>query len=190
MKVVWQNLSTMVSQQYTCGYCKMLIASQTGYHSTAGNSLSNFSVRICPNCTMPTIFSPAGQLPGSPYGDAVAHLPENIDKTYAEAQKSYSAGAFTASVLMCRKMLMNIAVEKGANAGESFASYVNFLASKNYVPPGSQTWVDHIRGKGNEATHEIHFMTQAEAEELLSFTSMMLKFIYEFPGKMAIKLAP
>jgi hypothetical protein len=43
--------------------------------------------------------------------------------------------------------------------------------------------VDHIRKKGNEANHEIALMTRVDAEELLSFSEMLLKFIYEFPSR-------
>ena len=34
-----------------------------------------------------------------------------------------------------------------------------------------------------EATHEIVLMGQADAQELLSFLEMLLKFIYEFPNR-------
>jgi len=44
-------------------------------------------------------------------------------------------------------------------------------------------WVDIIRNKGNEATHEIVIMNQSDAEELINFAGMLLKFIYEFPIK-------
>ena len=37
--------------------------------------------------------------------------------------------------------------------------------------------------KGNEATHEITVMNQQDAEELVAFTEMLLKFIYEFPSR-------
>lgn len=77
---------------------------------------------------------------------------------------------------------MHIAVSKGAKAGESFVSYVQYLADHNYVPPDAKDWVDHIRQKGNEANHEIAVMSRADAEELLSFIEMLLKVIYEFPA--------
>lgn len=41
--------------------------------------------------------------------------------------------------------------------------------------------MDHIRKKGNEATHEIALMTDNDARELLGFVEMLLRFIYEFP---------
>ena len=43
--------------------------------------------------------------------------------------------------------------------------------------------MDHIRKKGNEANHEIRLMKKADAEELISFSEMLLKFIYEFPQR-------
>lgn len=78
---------------------------------------------------------------------------------------------------------MNIAVAQGASEGKKFIDYVNYLAENGYVPPNGKGWVDHIRKKGNEATHEIIVMTQSDAEELISFAEMLLKFIYEFPSR-------
>ena len=61
--------------------------------------------------------------------------------------------------------------------------YVQYLADKGFVPPNGKGWVDHIRKKGNEATHEISHMERGDAEELIAFAEMLLKFIYEFPAK-------
>ena len=78
---------------------------------------------------------------------------------------------------------MNIAVTQGAEEGKSFFHYVQYLAENGYVPPHGKGWVDHIRKRGNEATHEIVIMNRGVAEELISFIEMLLKFIYEFPAK-------
>ncbi len=78
---------------------------------------------------------------------------------------------------------MNIAVEQGASDGLRFIEYVEYLANNGFIPPNGRTWVDHIRRKGNEATHEIALMTQADAEELVAFVEMLLKFVYEFPAR-------
>lgn len=82
---------------------------------------------------------------------------------------------------------MNIAVAQGAKEGESFVAYVEHLANAGFVPPNGRGWVDHIRSKGNEANHEIKLMGQSDAEELISFAEMLLKFIYEFPSKIPPK---
>ncbi len=89
---------------------------------------------------------------------------------------------YTATVLICRKMLMNIAVNQGAGEGLKFIEYVNYLAEQGYIPPNGRHWVDHIRKKGNEANHEITSMNQEDGKDLLIFIEMLLKFIYEFPN--------
>jgi hypothetical protein len=78
---------------------------------------------------------------------------------------------------------MNIAVAQGGTAGETFVKYVEYLAAQGYVPPNGKAWVDHIRKKGNEANHEIALMSKTDAEELVLFIEMLLKFMYEFPNK-------
>jgi len=42
--------------------------------------------------------------------------------------------------------------------------------------------LDHIRKKGNEATHEIVMMSQQDASEIVFFTQMLLTFVYDLPG--------
>jgi len=176
----WQNAQGLQSKQYTCGHCNNLVASSGGFAST---SVGGRAVYLCPHCDKPTYFDAGVALPGVPFGAAVAHLPPDVEILYMEARRCSSASAFTASVLLCRKLLMNIAVSLGAKAGEPFASYVEYLASAGYVPPNGKAWVDHIRKKGNEATHEIVIMQQHDAQDLLLFSEMLLKFIYEFPKK-------
>jgi len=134
-------------------------------------------------CNEPTYFKPGGQIPGVSFGDKVNGVPPDIDRLYAEARACTSAGAYTPAVLACRKILMHIAVAEGAAPGESFLQYVTFLASKGYVPPKGQGWVDHIRRKGNEANHDIVLMTDNDAKDLVSFVEMLLLFIYDFPSR-------
>ena len=99
-----------------------------------------------------------------------------------------SVSSHTAAVLCCRKLLMNIAVSKGAKEGLQFIKYVEFLSDNHYVPPDAKDWVDHIRKKGNEATHEIAIMKREDAEEIISFVEMILRLVYEFPARVKKKL--
>lgn len=62
---------------------------------------------------------------------------------------------------------------------------MNFLADNNYIPPDGKSWVDHIREKANEANHEIKIMNVDESKDLLDFTEMLLRFIYEFPNRLS-----
>jgi uncharacterized protein DUF4145 len=70
----------------------------------------------------------------------------------------------------------------GAAEGLKFIEYVNFFADKGFLPPNSKHWVDHIRKKGNEATHEIAIMSEQDAKDLIFLVEMLLRFIYEFPS--------
>ena len=148
-------------------------------------------IYICSYCCKPTYFDDAGgQIPGVRFGADVASLPEDIGKLYDEARDCMQVEAYTASVLTCRKVLMNLAVAKKAKKDGSFLSYVEFLADKGYMPPDGKGWVDQIRSKGNDANHEINLMTREDAKELISFLEMLLIFMYEFPGRMSLKSAP
>ena len=84
--------------------------------------------------------------------------------------------------MICRKILMNIAVDKGAKSGKGFYDYVEYLDQKNFIPPDGKEWVDYIRKRGNEANHEIQLMEAEDAQALIYFVEMLLRFIYQFPN--------
>lgn len=184
----WIGVSTIGSKQFVCGYCGNLVASDRGFITQDHPAGHQARIYVCPHCTKPSFIHRENQIPGVAPGNDVGHLPQDIESLYREARNSVSVGSHTAAVLACRKLLMNIAVAQGAKAGESFLSYVEYLAQAGYVPPNGRAWVDHIRSKGNEATHEIKLMSQTDAEELIAFAEMLLKFIYEFPNKVPPKV--
>jgi hypothetical protein len=176
----WQSFGTIGPNQYKCGFCGFNVANDKGYYWHGRTD----KIYLCPNCNKPTYFDhDKRQYPGTTPGNEVQFLPPELNQLYREARNCCSVSAFTASVLACRKLLMNIAVQQGATEGLKFIEYVDFLASNGFIPPNGKGWVDHIRKKGNEATHEISLMTQPDAEELISFSEMLLKFIYEFPSR-------
>jgi hypothetical protein len=187
LKFDWRGTEDLEPRAYTCGYCGKVVGPNKGYRAIvtqSGNPGPPLVIMLCSNCRFPTFFDFNGrQYPGVPHGNEVEALPPNVGQLYQEARDSYAAGAYTASVLACRKILMNLAVAQGADEGQQFIVYVEYLAEKGYVPPNGQGWVDHIRRKGNEATHEIALMTAADAEELIAFVEMLLKFVYEFPAR-------
>ncbi len=138
---------------------------------------------FCGHCGQPTYFNESDvQYPGVKFGNPAHLQPVDIERLYDEPRGAMSSPANPPAVLACRKILMNVAVGLGATAGESFVSYVKFLADAGYVPPNGKHWVDHIRTKSNEANHEIALMSKDEAEKLITFVEMMLKFIYELPN--------
>lgn len=183
MDIQWHGTAAIGSLSFTCGHCGYVVASEKGYFSNKPLEGQQARIYICPHCARPSFFHLKKQIPEIAAGNDVQHVPKDVDALYREARNSVGASAYTASVLTCRKLLMNIAVSQGAKDGLSFIEYVNYLADHGFVPPHGKGWVDHIRKKGNEATHEIVLMGREDALELISFIEMLLKFIYEFPAK-------
>jgi hypothetical protein len=183
----WQNAGTYTAVPFTCGFCDREVASVIGFFAVerghGGRNIVTGNIRICPRCDQPTYFHGKQQVPDVAPGRAVSGAPEDVHGLYEEARRCVAASAPTSAVLTCRKLLMNIAVSQGAAEGESFLSYVSYLADKGYVPPNGKHWVDHIRKKGNEANHEIALMDKGNAIELLEFCEMLLKFVFEFPNR-------
>jgi hypothetical protein len=192
--LVWSNEpNRLQSKSYICGYCGTPIASDRGWvgHKQFEQTRPAF-ILVCHKCSRPTFIDYDGhQTPGIAFGQTVNDISDSsVAVMYEEARKATSAGSFTAAVLCCRKLLMHIAVAKGATAGASFVTYVDYLANNNFVPPDAKGWVDHIRTRGNEANHEIITMKKEDAEELVSFVEMLLKIIYEFPAAAKRKYGP
>ena len=178
---IWRQTESISHKSYICGYCGEKTGVRVGYYQEKASN----RMYICGGCNRPTFFD-ADMDQQTPYpilGNQVRHLPSTIEPLYEEARRCTQVNAYTACVLACRKILMHVAVEKGAEDGKKFIEYVQYLADKGYVPPDGKGWVDHIRNKGNEATHEIVMMNQENADELLSFVEMLLKFVYEFPSR-------
>lgn len=184
--VNWNNVGNYKPKEYTCYFCGTYVGTKQGYTDTHSPNLSHI-VYICPNCGNPTYFRGTTQFPAPAFGNKVEHLPKDLAGMYKEARDCTGINAFTAAVLACRKILMHIAVEKGADPGKNFLEYIEYLSDKGYVPPDGKGWVDHIRTKANEANHEIVLMQTEDATDLITFIEMLLRFIYEFPAKIKEK---
>lgn len=184
----WSNILTLTSRDYICGYCGNPIASEKGWYANHRSGLTAY-VYVCHKCGKPTFFDiNEEQTPGTSFGNDIENIDdESVKDLYKEMRGCMSVSSYTPAVLAARKLLMHIAVSKGAKEGQKFAQYVEYLAEKNFIPPGSEGWVDHIRDKGNEANHEIVLMLQEDARDLISFIEMLLRLIYEFPARIKAK---
>jgi len=180
----WYDIKEIETQEWRCGYCGREVASDRGWRASNNGSYATDFVAICPRCDMPsTIGMDGATMPPSQFGESVGHLPDDLDAVYNEARHAVTAGAPNSAALACRKILMHVGVAKGAAEGGSFLSYVNHLSERGYVPPDAHDWIDEIREHGNDANHEIVLITQEEAQNMVDFTAMMLRVIYEYPER-------
>lgn len=186
----WRTLQGLPNVAFECGYCNTNVSSVKGYklgHHGDGSGEQIGALYMCPNCGGPNFFAPTNRRYPSPaLGNTVQHVPNDLNDLYEEARRCTGEGCYTSAVLLCRKMLMNIAVTQGAKEGLKFIEYVIYLSDNGYTPPNGKHWVDHIRKKGNEATHEIAIMEEDDAKELIVFIEMLLRFIYEFPSMVPV----
>lgn len=193
-------------KSYQCGYCGKSVISFEGMRTyiypsypepltirTRMDLGKSIGVYICPNCKKPTFIDDifdGTQVPLPKRDNNLQNIPLEVMKVYQEALDAYSAEAFTGTTLLCRKLLMHIAVNLGAKEGENFAYYVKFFDEQHFISPRSHGWVDEIRKIGNKANHELDVNTKEEAEKNLIFCEMILKSNYEYPNEISNEKDP
>ncbi len=183
----WHGVTSLTPMKFKCAYCESEVASNVGYNIIAAQ---NYHPRlyVCPFCAGPNIihFQHArGWLTAAPIGNPVPKLPEDVEAIYEEARRTTQVGCYTATVLLLRKLLMHIAVAENAEENLSFKQYIQYLADNHFISPKNRHWVDLIREKGNEANHEIKISSREDAQELLDFSEMLLRFIYQYASPAA-----
>lgn len=110
-------------------------------------------------------------------------VPEDVEAAWSEARGAYTAAAYTASEIMCRKILMHVAVDVAdSQPGKTFVQYVDDLDSSGYITRGLRPVIDQIRQRGNVANHELPASSQENAMQTLSIVEHLLHSIYELPS--------
>ena len=162
---------------YTCGHCNTKVSGAVVCAYYAEHTIRWL---LCPNCGNGSVLAEDGNVyPGVPFGPNIEGLPENVLKAYKEARNCMSVNTFTSCELICRKILMHVAVEKGAKEGDSFTNYLSYLEEKGFITPPMKNWVDLIRQHGNKATHLLESPDKERAESTIMFTAELLRLIYE-----------
>lgn len=156
-----------------CGHCGTVVS-----FAIIGTR-ERVSWLLCTSCGKGSVYVEGEIYPGIPFGPEIRGLPTDIAEAYQEARRSMSVEAFTGAELICRKILMHVAVDKGAKEGESFASYLDHLRSQGYITPPMKGWVDLIRQHGNIAAHVLEKPDRKRAESTLMFTAELLRIVYE-----------
>ena len=162
-----------------CGHCGINVA---GIPIQADNESEWFR---CPECKKGLVLDrPTGLVyPSAPAGSPVKQLPADVEGAWREVRVAYAASAYTAAEMMCRKILMHLAVDvAGSKAGKQFAEYVTALDAAGYIPTGLKPVVDQVRQRGNGANHELDASTMEDSLTTLHITEHLLKSIYELPS--------
>lgn len=191
-EIIWRDTIKLSPYSYTCPCCSNLVSSNEGYsfeftvnHPDTGRLVHrDGGIYICPHCKNPTLIHGTMQFPGISGVKPIKHLPAVVSPLYEEARTCMSNGCFTASVMLCRKIIMNTAVENGAKCNLRFIEYVNYLDEEHLFHRKCKPLLDKIKTKGNKANHEIEQVSQADASLIMQLTYQMLLYIYEIPGEL------
>ncbi len=169
-------------ETYTCGYCGTKVSgavvARYDWQDSVASRHSNKWL-LCTNCTRPSAKINNVVSPGALFGPEIQGLPSDVGDSYDEARRCMEVNAYTAAELMCRKILMHVAADKGAKEGECFASYLTYLEEHGYVTPPMKGWVDLIRQHGNKSTHKLDSPKKERAQSTVMFTAELLRLVYE-----------
>ena len=175
----WASVLQIKKREFACGYCGNNVAADKGYKHCTDDAW----IYLCVGCGAPTYFHGQRQFPQAAPVSGIAGAPDDIRDLFDEARRAHGARAHTAAVLVCRKILMHVAVEHKADPDKPFASYVEYLEEHHFIPVTAKPWVDYVRTRSNEANHEITVMTKEDSAGLLELTHTLLGLVYELPSR-------
>src|SRR2546426_484377 len=70
---------------------------------------------------------------------------------------------------------------QGHKDGQSFAHYVDYITANVLTYAKTKASIDQIRQIGNDANHDITFVTQPDAEKAMRIITYLLDTLYAFP---------
>ena len=170
---MWNQVRHIGSREYICYFCNKTVASSVGYDGSVGY------IHICPHCNRPTYFyggriQVPKPLPLSP----VTGVEDNVRDLFEEARKCISTESYTAVAMLCRKLLMNIAVDQGAKKNKKFQEYVEYIQEENLVSKNAKELLTEIKDIGNDANHEISQVSEEQANQIIKFINEVIRQIY------------
>ena len=177
-----------VSHDYSCivcdcPHCGARTNAAVVAHTKGSRSEDMVIWSRCMGCSKGIVHNQNEMAPAPLPAENVEGLPAEVASAYLEARKAMGMGAHTSTELMCRKILMHCAVDKGAREGETFVAYLDYLVTTGYVTPPMRPWLDLIKNHGNQSTHRLQAATEERARNTLAFTTQLLRLVYEMDHK-------
>ena len=133
---------------------------------------------LCPECGRGSVENDNVMLPPQQSFPAINGLSVDISALYDEARASFDARAYTGCEILCRKILMAVAIDKGAEEDKKFAQYVDHLSSEGCITPPLIHMAATIKDSGNRAAHEIDASDRERSRRSMVFTRRILDTVY------------
>ena len=122
----------------------------------------------------------------APEARVSSDVPIAIADAFREAVRAGHAKCPRAAVVMARRTLEAITVDKGETKGQ-LADRLTNLASKGVLTPMLAEWSKEVRLVGNVGAHfdPISSVSTKDAEDLISFVRELLRYLYELPADLS-----
>lgn len=114
-------------------------------------------------------------------------IPQNIWNDYLEACRCYDVGAFKATVVMCRRLLQNVCLDRGAKKKDEKGNWTTLKNQIKHAFPEKDYSLIHeiaegMKYFGDYGAHPqddgIDNVTKEESKELLDFANSILETAY------------
>jgi hypothetical protein len=180
-----RNSHVMAENNVTCGNCGLKVSATV---VQVGERVSKEAAGIwwllCPNCMDGCVRTKDGSVwPVAPVLANITGLPSDVAGAWKEAQAAHVVAAYTASEMMCRKILMHLAVDVAdGKEGGTFKRFIEDLDKAGYISTGLKPAIEKIKDRGNTANHELPASTAADSLMTLRITEHLLRAVYEIPG--------
>ena len=119
-----------------------------------------------------------------------ASIPAAIKGAYNEGVLALAANCPRAAVVMARRTLEAITVDKGETAG-TLAQRLQHLSTNGHLHPSLVEWIKEVRLVGNAGAHYDPMDTVApgDAKELIDFIRELLNYLYVWPWELNARRA-
>lgn len=107
-------------------------------------------------------------------------VPETIRIAYREAIICFNARAYTASAIMCRKVLEATATHLGIEDQNLFRA-LQRLKDDGQIDAQLHEWASELRTMGNKAAHGVDLqVSRPDAEDTITFTEAIVDYLFVY----------
>ena len=115
-------------------------------------------------------------------------IPEDVADDFLEANRCLGVEAKKAAVTMCRRVLQNTCISKGATPNHDLCKQIEEMESKRIINPSMKDVAHAIRKIGNWGAHPqddpLKDVTLDDALEIVKFTSEFLDEVFVRPARL------
>jgi len=144
----------------------------------------------CVNCGLGLVENKGVAAPGVKPLSTPQGVEAREREVWEEARSCLAVGANAAAVMLCRNLLLHVAIGNGLSPEDdkgrspNFDVAVNHLQSVGVITVRMKPWVDRIREVGNQANHKLEAISAEQALDVARFTEQLLRLAYEMDSLM------